>query len=301
MRIHTALQTSTPLLPNKGLTAVDSLDLTLHETIEYALEGTGGGFRLKLARATSEACGIDIRSSEHLAKGIELFHHASLIFDDLPCMDDAKERRGRRCLHLVTSESNAILAALALVNRAYTLLWRISSQYPKFSKSAARVVERFIGELGILGGQYRDLSFRPFLGAKEVKAIAARKTGALLQLTLLFPAVLAGISFNECLRLSRMARAWGLAYQVLDDFSDLLPCFGESEKTPFQDLRLDRPNLVVAMGETRALEELQRHLRLSQQQIELLVAVDAKWNFLFHFHSLLSDKEADLQLSFQVA
>ena len=162
MRMHTALQTSTPLLPNKGLKAVDPLDLTLHETIEYALEGTGGGFRLKLARATSEASGIDIRSSEHLAKGIELFHHASLIFDDLPCMDYAKERRGRRCLHLVTSESNAILAALALVNRAYTLLWKISSQYPKFSKSAARVVERFIGELGILGGSteiYRFVLF----------------------------------------------------------------------------------------------------------------------------------------------
>lgn len=296
-----ALQTNTPSpLPIESLQAVDPVQLSLGETIEYALEGEGSGFRLKLARMAGLACGIDNRSSECLAKGIEYFHHASLVFDDLPCMDDAEKRRGRRCLHRVVGESKAILAALALVNRAYTVLWKISAEYPQYSKYVARVVERFVGEMGILEGQDRDLSFRAALGAKEIKAIAARKTGALLQLTLLLPAVLAGASFNECLRLSRMARGWGIAYQILDDFSDFMPFPEEKEKTLFQDLRLDRPNLVVAMGETAALAELQGYLEQSYRQIKLLVLVDAKWDFLFHFHALLDNKAATLQSALNV-
>ena len=299
--MYAAIQPNTQSLPIEDLQTVDPVQLSLHDTIEYALEGEGSGFRLKLAKAVSQACGIDICSSERLAEGIEFFHHASLIFDDLPCMDNAEERRGRRCLHRVTSESKAILAALALINRAYAALWKLSAQYPQYCNRAAKVVERFIGELGILDGQDRDLSFCAALGAKEVKAIATLKTGALLQLTLLLPAVLTGTSFSECLRLSRMARAWGISYQILDDFSDLMPSLGGKEKTPFQDLRLDRPNLVIAMGQTRAFAELQNYLKQGHRQIKSLVTTDAKWDFLFYFHSLLSYKEADLKLALRVA
>lgn len=299
--MYSALQTSTSLLANESLKAVAPVQLSLHETIEYALDGGGGEVRLKLAQATGVACGIDRHSSERLAEGIEYFHHASLIFDDLPCMDDAEERRGRRCLHRVASESKAILAALALINRAYTQLWKISARYPQHSERAARVVERFIGELGILEGQDRDLSFCPVFGAKAVKAIAARKTGALLQLTVLLPAVLANVSFVECVRLSRMARAWGIAYQILDDFSDLMPYFGKNEKTAFQDSRLNRPNLVTAMGRVGALQELQDYLRQASRQIESLVTVDTKWDFLLNFHSQFSSKEMELKLALQIA
>jgi geranylgeranyl diphosphate synthase, type II len=297
--MHTAIHTHA--LPIESLQTVDPVQISLRETIEYALEGEGGGFRLKLARMAARACGIDIRALECLAKGIEYFHHASLIFDDLPCMDDAEERRGRRCLHRVAGESKAILAALALVNRAYAALWKLSTDYPQYSKRAARVVERFIGELGILEGQDRDLSFCATLGAKEIKVIAARKTGNLLQLTLLLPAVLTGTSFSECLRLSRMARKWGIAYQILDDFSDYMLRLGKTEKTPFQDLRLNRPNLALALGEVEAFKELQDHLAQGLRQIELLVMMDLKWDFLFYFHSLLSEKEAALQSALSVA
>lgn len=282
------------------LRTVEAVTLTLRESIDYALEGKGGGFRLQLAEATGVACGLDPRSSAQLAEGVEYFHHASLIFDDLPCMDDAEERRGRRCLHRVAGESKAILSALALVNRAYTLSWKVASRYPGQSRSAARVVERCIGELGILDGQDRDLCFRPESGANEVKAIAAGKTGALLQLTLLLPAILGGASFAEILRLSRIARAWGIAYQALDDFSDLLPSLLPTGKTSFRDRQQGRPNLVMALGEGRAFTELCRYLAQAQQQIGALVAVDAKWAYLSDFHAVLAGKEVAVQSALRV-
>ncbi|MFT4902236.1 MAG: geranylgeranyl pyrophosphate synthase [Lentimonas sp.] len=186
-----------------------------------------------MAQAVGIASGLSREDLDRLAEGVEYFHHASLVFDDLPCMDDASERRGRRCVHRVAGESKAVLAALALVNRAYTLCWKVAAGSGARSAVAGRLVERCIGELGILDGQDRDLSFRPELGAKEVKAIAGRKTGALLQLTVLLPAVLSGASYREQLRLSRIARAWGIAYQAIDDFSDLLPGVLERGKNSY--------------------------------------------------------------------
>ena len=53
---------------------------------------------------------------------IEMVHTASLILDDLPSMDDARARRGRPACHVVHGEATAILAAFALLNRAYEIL-----------------------------------------------------------------------------------------------------------------------------------------------------------------------------------
>jgi geranylgeranyl pyrophosphate synthase len=280
---------------------VDFSNLRLQEIVDYEIEGQGSGFRLSLAKQVGRACGLDAASVDQLADGIEYFHHASLIFDDLPCMDDGVERRGRRCLHRVVGEDRAILAALSLVNRAYTHCWKVSASYGAHCEEAGRLVERCIGELGILDGQERDLSFDASLGAKEVKAIASRKTGALLQLTLLSPATLSGASYSERLRLSRVAHAWGIAYQALDDFSDLLPGMMSTGKTPYQDLKLNRPNLVVALGQSEASAEIKRYMQQADRQINELISVDEKWAFLSYFHSVLSQKEAALRAALEAA
>ena len=278
---------------------VPAVTLSLRETVEYALGAKGGGFRFALAQQTGLACGLSSRAVDELANGIESFHHASLIFDDLPCMDDASERRGRRCVHRVAGESQAILAALALVNRAYTSCWKVAAQYPLHCQRAARVVERCIGELGILEGQSRDLAFEPSMGAKEVKAIAAGKTGALLHLTLVLPAILGGLSFSELLRLSRLARCWGIAYQAMDDFQDLQLSSSNSGKTPFRDVIQQRPNLVVALGPQAAYRELEYYLAGAGAQIDALQQLNAKWGYLSKFHAVMTGKEVELRAALE--
>lgn len=299
--MHTVIQNTAPIPSSVPLRSLKSVNVSLREIVEYSLESRGSGFRLSLAKHTGAACCLDERSVDSLAEGIEYFHHASLIFDDLPCMDDATERRGRRCLHRVFGESKSILAALALVNRAYTQCWQASARYTEHCEQAGRLVERCIGELGILDGQDRDLSFHSSYDAKEVKLIAARKTGALLQLTLLLPAILSGVTYGEYLRLSRIARAWGIAYQALDDFSDIIPSLMNAGKTPFQDIRQNRPNLVVALGQVKASQELQRYMRIADEQIKTLVATDEKWAYLSVFHTALSLKEQSLREAIEAA
>jgi len=56
------------------------------------------------------------------ACAVELVHASSLVLDDLPAMDDAPLRRGRRANHLEFGEATAILAAFGLLNLAYGVL-----------------------------------------------------------------------------------------------------------------------------------------------------------------------------------
>ena len=52
--------------------------------------------------------GVPEKSARAMACGIEYLHTASLIFDDLPAMDDARTRRGAACVHVVHGEAIAM-------------------------------------------------------------------------------------------------------------------------------------------------------------------------------------------------
>ena len=99
--------------------------------IPAASSGRGWSFRWRRRTAW-------MSRAKDLAIALEYFHTASLLFDDLPCMDNASERRGVPCVHLAFGEAGAILAALALINRAYALSWRAVSGC--FAASVARTV-----------------------------------------------------------------------------------------------------------------------------------------------------------------
>ncbi len=121
-------------------------------TIPAAWSGPAGfsdGNRLRPARATPGT-----------AVALEYFHTASLLFDDLPCMDNALERRGAPCVHLAFGEEGAILTALALINRAYALTWRAVAGCPQVRQvRALAYIEHCLGVEGLLNGQSLDLHY----------------------------------------------------------------------------------------------------------------------------------------------
>jgi putative ABC transport system permease protein len=99
-------------------------------------------------------------SARAVACGIEYLHTASLVFDDLPAMDDARTRRGAPCLHVVHGEAMAMLAGLALVNRGYSLLWQGMRGAPLARREeAGHLVDECLGMNGVIGGQAYDLFF----------------------------------------------------------------------------------------------------------------------------------------------
>ncbi len=71
----------------------------LREACEYGLLTEGKRFRPALVLMIAQALGHQIDVSQ-AALSVEYFHTASLIADDLPCMDNDDERRNKPTVHL---------------------------------------------------------------------------------------------------------------------------------------------------------------------------------------------------------
>ena len=240
-----------------------AVDPNLEEALRHVLDHPGSLLRPQLVAQLGAAFGLETSRARNLAIGLEYFHSASLLFDDLPCMDNALERRGVPCAHLVYGESGAILAALGLINRAYALTWRaVQGNGKRNQAQALSYVERCLGVEGLLNGQSMDLRFSRLPHTRETtEKIARGKTVSLIRLTLVLPAMLGNASKRELQLLERIAVRWGLAYQVLDDLKDLLQSATATGKTAGRDMALDRPNTASVLGTPAAIERVERLIR----------------------------------------
>jgi geranylgeranyl pyrophosphate synthase len=267
----------------------------LQGVLDDTLAHPGSLLRARLAFGILARRGTPPEATLRPAIAIEYFHTASLLFDDLPCMDDAGERRGRPCPHRVYGEAAAILGALAFVNQGYALLWEALAPLPESRRRrAAACVADCLGVSGILDGQSRDIHFRESAGrAQDVLDIALGKTATLLRLTLVLPAIMAGAGEAELAELERLAIAWGLGYQILDDCKDCLLSARETGKSTGVDAVRGRPNLVHAAGLEAALDHLEAALTDGQEALSRLLAADGRWAPLFTVQTLLESQAVD--------
>ncbi len=166
--------------------------------------------------------------NEHLlpsACAIELIHTASLILDDLPCMDDAELRRGKPTSHKVFGEHIAILASFALFNRAYGLIAQIPDDIninPNLYLQVIREISSVVGVEGMIGGQAIDLqSVGKSIDLDTLEYIHSHKTGALFIGVVRLGAILSNASAAELEAITIYAKNLGLAFQIVDDLLDV--------------------------------------------------------------------------------
>jgi geranylgeranyl pyrophosphate synthase len=235
-------------------------------------------------------------SARAIACGIEYLHTASLVFDDLPSMDDARMRRGAPALHVAHGEGVAVLTALALVNRGYAMLWQgISPATDQRREMAGDWVDRCLG--GMIGGQAFDIrGWRGDQSAAEVSEVAARKTGDLLRLTLVLPAIVGRGTAREIQLLDRLALLRGLAYQAADDVKDVLG--GETGKTSGRDQEMGRPNMVMAEGLGPAMARVGRLLKVGDRVQEVLPGPVERWGMLNNLRVSMPTCVEGMELSF---
>jgi geranylgeranyl diphosphate synthase type II len=228
-------------------------------------------------------------AAERLACAVEYWHLASLLLDDLPCMDDGEARRGRPCLHRLHGEPTTILTALALINRAYALVGEVfMTRSVKVRREALALVEGIMGPNGILGGQAADLAFVAAPGgASGISRIALQKTGALLWLCLALPSLWAAPGATRRRMLRRLGLYWGLAYQAINDLGDVLSNPVQMGKSAGRDATLRRPNLALALGVPATRLRVARLLRQAKSTINRLVADDPRQAFLAQWHESL--------------
>jgi geranylgeranyl pyrophosphate synthase len=269
------------------------LDPGFEAALSHVLDNPGSMVRPRMVLRVASAYGLDHEAAHNLAFAFEYFHSASLIFDDLPCMDNASERRGVPCVHVKYGEATAILSALALINRAYALTWQTLSATPRERhRPVMEYIEKRLGVEGLLSGQSLDLHYSQLPHDRETtERIAQGKTVSLIRLTLVLPAMLAGAPPREIQLLERVAACWGLGYQIIDDLKDVLQSAAETGKTGSRDEQLDRPNIAAAIGIPGAIERLERLMRLGDQTLQHLLTHRPALSFL---QKLRSDLQGEL-------
>jgi len=192
--------------------------------------------RAVLVLLCAELCRGSADRAVPAAAAIELVHASSLILDDLPSMDDAPLRRGRKANHLEFGEAIAILAAFGLLNLAYGTIARA---YPAdLASRLASLASDAVGPNGLIGGQALDLLATDHdIGFETLERIHRGKTGALFVAASTAGALIAGAAAEPIAALAAYAKNLGLAFQIVDDLLDVEGNPEETGKAIREDAR----------------------------------------------------------------
>jgi geranylgeranyl diphosphate synthase type II len=195
---------------------------SLHAAMRHLLFPGGKRLRPALAFAGCEAVGSPAEIALPAAAAVELVHTYSLIHDDLPCMDDDDERRGRPTVHVAFGEAVAVLAGDALLARAFGVLASGSGDpEPQRRLAALQDLSIAADSRHLVGGQAEDLVFRAGEGdASSVESIHRRKSAALIAASVVTGARLGGADSTLLERLRSFGEGLGVAFQIADDLLD---------------------------------------------------------------------------------
>ncbi len=257
----------------------------LGEAMRYAVLGAGKRLRPLLVLAAAEAASGQREAALRAACAVELIHAYSLAHDDMPCMDNDVLRRGKPTLHVQYGEAQAMLAGDAMQALAFDVLTPDEGVAPALQARLCRLLARASGYDGMAGGQAIDLaSIGKPLDEAALRDMHRRKTGVLLQASVLMGAACGELTPAAWDALSRYGAAIGLAFQVVDDILDVTQDSDVLGKTAGKDQDNNKPTYVSVLG----LEPARAYaLRLRDEAHQSLAAsglADTAWL------SLLADK-----------
>ena len=201
------------------LPCADARPAVLSEAMRYAV-GTGGKrIRPLVCLASAVAVGGKPEDAKYPAAAIELLHNYTLIHDDLPAMDNDRERRGKPTVWVKFGEANAILAGDALLALAY----QVAAKAPR---NVAAIVD-VLGEkgVGVVQGQVEDVEAERSRGSScssssRIDFIYTHKTADLFIAAAAMGGLAGGGSAADVAALKEFALNLGLAFQYEDDLLD---------------------------------------------------------------------------------
>lgn len=233
----------------------------LRQTMEYSLFSGGKYFRPLLVFATAQLFSLKNQTILPWAATIEMIHTASLIHDDLPCMDNSFERRRKATTHRRFGESMALLAGDCFWIEAFRLISNYGNN--KNTKAWLSILCQATGFNGLMGGQALDLNTPINPSENYYKEMHFMKTGALITSAMEGVLALQDKTTEKTYKIKEAAQYIGRAFQLSDDLQD------ETETS--------KSNFINTFGKARAQAVLQE---LSNKALSL---VDFKEKGCSHF------------------
>lgn len=239
----------------------------LKAALHHAVFPGGAHVRPKLCVAVAAACNpdADLTDAMAAATALELLHCASLVHDDLPCFDDADQRRGKPSVHARFGESLAVLTGDALIILAFETLARRAMTY--FRELTLVMSEATAPPHGIAAGQAWESE--PEI---DLEAYHNSKTAALFIAASRAGAVSVGASDREWRALGENL---GLAYQIADDLRDVVLTPEELGKPAKQDIRNCRPSAVDSYGVDGAYQRLRAAIDAAADSVPLCAGTES--------------------------
>jgi geranylgeranyl diphosphate synthase, type II len=244
-------------------------DSPARKACEYALLNGGKRFRPAITLMVSDALNQQTDTMQ-AALATEYFHTASLVADDLPCMDDDDERRNKPSLHKAYGEALSLLVTYALIAEGYRNYAKNAeslkqAQLPHSANSdrvctlALENATYNTGLNGATGGQLLDI-MPPDLSLDTVKEVIHKKTSSLFEIAFVSGWLYGGGDIDKLALVKQAAKHYGLAFQIADDI-------GDQE----QDIKNERNiNVANLFGIDTAIEMVQEEVHSYQQALSSL-------------------------------
>lgn len=203
-----------------SLGTVDPEDLK--KSTQHLIKAGGKKIRPSLVVLSSEAVGGTAEVALKTAAAVELIHTFSLIHDDI--MDKDVMRRGKPSVHVLWGEPMAILAGDTLFSKAFETVLETpvdSISYERVLNALKTVVDSCIK---ICEGQASDMCFEGNfdVNEEEYMNMIYKKTAALIAAATRSGAIIGGGNAVEVETLAEYGRLVGLAFQIQDDYLDVV-------------------------------------------------------------------------------
>ncbi|WOL09727.1 hypothetical protein Cni_G18480 [Canna indica] len=237
----------------------------IHQAMRHAvLSGSAKRAPPVMCVAACELVGGHRSAAFPAACALEMVHAASLVHDDLPCMDAADLRRGRPSTHALFGVGMAVLAGDALFPLAFQhIVTCTPSPDPVPPSAVPRVlteIARAVGSTGMAAGQFLDLSGATAASEEEVLVVLEKKFGEMAECSAVCGGLLGGASDDEVEALRRYGRAVGVLYQLVDDV--IMESNGGAGKMR------SNASVVRAVGMDRALEMVEVIRAKAKKELE---------------------------------
>ena len=223
------------------------------DSMNYSVMAGGKRIRPVLALECCRLCCGDYKKATAFACALEIIHSYSLIYDDLPCMDNDTMRRGKPTNHVVFGEDIALMAGMGLYCRAFEI---VTDTYKEFGLTETQLIDgikallKASGMNGIVLGQVLDIDnvAGKHTDLDYIQRVHDYKTSAMLEASSEVGAICGGATEKQRAALLEYSKNIGLAFQIRDDILDVTGTDGNMGKTLGKDRESGKTTFVDIFG-----------------------------------------------------
>lgn len=241
-----------------SLSTVDPEELK--KSSQHLIKAGGKKIRPSMVVLSAVAVGGAPEEALKTAAAVELIHTFSLIHDDIMDADDM--RRGEPSVHVVWGEPMAILAGDTLFSKAFETVLETPIDNVSYERVVGALKTVVDSCIKICEGQASDMCFEGNFDVSEeaYMNMIYKKTGALIAAATKSGAIIGGGTPEQVELLSEYGRLVGLAFQIQDDYLDVVSDEENLGKPVGSDIVEGKMTLMVVNALSKASPEDKKEL-----------------------------------------